>query len=150
MPPRDLARLTEDQLRAFHRNCLLNLDCPDRGDEAAALLPGIHAEYARRAQAAAPEDFLPMLDCVGYNVRWHGLGIVERHRLLDWLLVGDLPRINDAPYMASWGEPGSPARWQCLRENIRIYRHRYGNGPGMENAAARWDADLAYLDAHEP
>jgi hypothetical protein len=142
--------LDEEGLRNLHRNCLLKLDDVKRGREAAALLKLIHAELSRRAKDDRDDQgFLPLLRCVGYNVHWHGLGLAERRRLLDWLLESELPQINDAEYVASWGDPGSNKRRQRLIETIQLYRRRYGPGPGMENALIRWDADLAYLRSAE-
>ncbi len=149
MTPGQLRRCDEERLRTLHRNCLLNLDHPERGGEAEALLEDIHREFARRADKG-PDSFLPMLACVGYNVRWGKLEGAERRRLLDWILASDLPRINDAAFMARWGEPGSPERRRCLYETILGYRRQYGVRPGMAVADARWRADLAWLRGRTP
>lgn len=145
MAPDKLRRLDDDGLRTLHRNCMLNLDHPARGADAAALLDDLHAEFTRRTMAASSGEFLPMLACVGYNVRGQGLDTKERRALLDWILKADLPRINDARFMASWGAPESKQRHDCLHDTILTYRRRYGSGPFMEIPAARWDADLAYV-----
>jgi hypothetical protein len=145
MNPETIRRLDIEKLRVLHRNCLLNLLNPVRSDQARELINLLHHEFVRRATQESGGQFVPMLSCVGYNVRWKDLETRERRSLIDWVLHSELPQINNAQFMSKWGSPGSKRRFRCLYDTIQGYCDRYGQEPLMEVASARWKSDLDYI-----
>lgn len=146
MKPEQIHALDEEQLRNLHLNCLLSLDHPKRSADAHRLTAVIHDEFGRRSVVASGSGFVPMLRCIGYNVRWKDLEAKQRRFLLDWAYRAELPRINGDAYMDSWGTPGSRQRLRCLYGTIARYLRRYGHDNVLQEVAvARWKADLAYI-----
>jgi len=137
--------LTGNKLHTFHANCILGLDHPARGKQAAVLIEQLNGEFTRRATEKSVGGFVPLLGCVGYNVRWHGFEKAERRRVIDWILTSDLPQINDPTFMASWGRPETRTRFKCLYRTIALYIRKFGSGQFAEVAAARWRTDLSYI-----
>lgn len=142
----DLARLDVEKLSVLLCNAVLRLDDPALGTRAEDTLRAVQAELSRR-EIAKQGLHVPVLRCVGYNVRWHGWSPDARRRLLDWIIANDLPDVQDERAKAECGEPGSTERMRWLYRTIRLYRRRYGNGPNMEVARLRWPADLDYVAA---
>lgn len=129
MTPAKIRQLNEEQLQNLHRNCVLNLDHPQRSEQAEEMLQELHQEFIRRLSETRDSRFLPMLGCVGYNVRWKELETPERQRLLEWILASELPQINDPKFMESWGAPNSE-RYRSVYDTLKRYE-RYGQGETM-------------------
>ncbi len=133
----ELGSLSTEQLQAYLLNAIRYLD--ERPDDAARLIPEILDQMAgRRAEAPATENILTTL---GYNVRWRDWHAKERHRLLDWLLDAPLP----APIEAAMGPAGSRQRQSFVAGTIERWTRMYGRRENMEQALARWRADLAFI-----
>ena len=58
-----------EKLSAILQNAIRNLDQPARSVRASELLAEVQDELVRRESTRA-DGFVPMLACVGYNVRW--------------------------------------------------------------------------------
>lgn len=147
MTPAKIRQLNEEQLQNLHRNCVLNLDHPQRGEQAEEMLQELNQEFIRRLSETRDGRFLPMLGCVGYNVRWKELETPERQRLLEWILTSELPQINDPKFMESWGAPNSKERYRSVYDTLKRYRERYGQGETMAVAIFRWNADIKFVAA---
>ena len=106
----------------------------------------IRSEFLRREQEDVSGDFLPMLRCLGYHVRYSGLTETARLQLLRNIICLDLPHINSQKYMDEWGEPGTAKRVRAIYNTIRTYLHRYGVKPELALARDRWESDLLFLE----
>lgn len=139
-----LSSLSVDQLATMLGNIVQKLDDPNWGGDAEERMRAVQAELARR-ELGRNASFVPMLACCGYNVRWRDWTAAQRRRLLLWMFDGELPTINDAWYMADWGEPGSLKRLRRLYRTIRDYDRKFGDQPNADVASARWQSDLQFL-----
>ena len=119
-----------EKLSAILQNAIRNLDQPARSVRASELLAEVQDELVRRESTRA-DGFVPMLACVGYNVRWQGWTASERRKLLEWIIDAELPCVNNQAFMAEWGEPASLDRLRCLYRTVKRYLIRYGDGEGM-------------------
>src|SRR5687767_45611 len=101
-------------------NCLLKEDDPQFGDQARLLQPKLRDEFIRREREAGA-DFIPMLKCMGYHVRYSGFTEVARRKALRNILERDLPHINDQKYMEDWGAPSTKQRCRQIQRTISTY-----------------------------
>jgi hypothetical protein len=145
--PEAIRRLTDAQLQTLHVNCLAKLGDGRLGNRAETMLAVIHDEFRLRHLKATNESFVPMLACVGYNVRYGDLTETARRNLLDLIIRSTLPQINSPDYMQEWAEPGSMERCRNLWRTIKLYRDRYGGKDSTELAVERWEDDLAYVES---
>ncbi|MGC4252897.1 MAG: hypothetical protein QM605_15895 [Sphingobium sp.] len=135
----DIRRLSAQQLQNYLLNAIRYMD--ERPEDSARLIPEILGEMvARRERSSSAEHPLTSL---GYNVRWRDWHARERQRLLGWLMDARLPRQVESVM----GTAGSLQRKSYIRGTIERWSRIYGGQPNMEQARARWLADLAFIDA---
>lgn len=100
-------------------------------------LAGNHFSYSRG-----------VLSYMGYHVgKAATLTSERRHRILDYVLLGALPQVNDPQYMRTWGRPKTAARLRKLANAVATFARnaRRKRKKNMGQAIAEWEADLAYL-----
>lgn len=141
----DYSRRSDEELLAMLRQAVIKLDKPGWSDRAGEAIKDIQAEFLLRQKLHLHREYTPMLGALGYTVKQKSLKLRERRKLLVWIVDGPLPLINDERYNVAWGEPGSLKRIQRMYADISFYTKRYGSGPGMEMAKARWQADMEFL-----
>lgn len=141
----DYSRPSDEQLLALLRRAVILLDKPGWTDRADEAIQEIQAEFLHRQKLHLHSEYTPMLGALGYTVKQRSLNQTERRKLLVWIVDGPLPLINDERYTVAWGEPGSLSRIRRMYADISLYSRRYGSGPGMEMAKARWQADMEFL-----
>lgn len=87
-----------------------------------------------------------MLAVMGYHVGFDsGLPLRERHLLLDYILVGELPFVHSLHYMLQWGRPGSEKRRRKLENCLQAFIDNKVKPNNYMKAIGEWSADLAYL-----
>lgn len=133
----DLSHLSTEKLQNYLLNALRHMDT--QPDKALALIPDILSHMAARRELAPTGEHL--LTTLGYNVRWKDWHAKERQRLLGWLLKAGLPeQIEQA-----MGPANSKQRMFYLIDTISRWSRMYGMRPNMEQALARWQADLTFI-----
>lgn len=103
----------------------------------AVALAGNHFSYSRG-----------VLSYMGYHVgKAATLTSERRHSILDYVLLGVLPQVNDPQYMRTWGRPKTAARLRKLANAVATFARnaRRKRKKNMGQAIAEWEADLAYL-----
>lgn len=110
-----------------------------------------HEAMAPQAVALAGDQFTyskGLLSYMGYRVGKDATLTPERrHRILDYVIGGALPQVNDRQYMRTWGRPRSAARLRKLANVLATFARnaRRKQGKNYSQAIAEWEADLAYL-----
>lgn len=120
-------------------------------------VPGV-PEWPEEAHASETEAFglepgrffhaKGMLSFMGYRVGRHAdLTPEQRRRILDYVLLGRLPRVNDDDYMRQWGGPNSSERLRKLANTLAAFARnaRRRRGQRWQHAISQWEADLAHL-----
>ena len=137
---------TGDDLMRIYVNALRLQEDARYGTRAQQAQIFVRDEFLRRESEDLSSEFLPMLRCLGYHVRYNGFTETARIQLLRNIVGMKLPHINGAEYMAEWGEPATAKRVRALYKSIRTYLHRYGSKTELELARERWESDLSFLE----
>lgn len=133
----DLSNLSTEKLQNYLLNALRHFDA--QPEKAAALIPDILSHMAARRELAPTGQHL--LTTLGYNVQWRDWHAKERHRLLSWLVSADLPKQIEH----EMGPRSSRPRCSFITNTITRWIKMYGQRPHMEQAMARWQADLKFV-----
>jgi hypothetical protein len=101
--------------------------------------------------ALASEQFAytdGVLSYMGYRVgRNSTLTIKRRRRILDYVVLGQLPQVNDRHYMQEWGRPKSSKRLRKTANALASFARsaRRNRNADKSIAISRWEEDLEYL-----
>ncbi|WP_447909501.1 hypothetical protein [Brevundimonas bullata] len=88
-----------------------------------------------------------ILAALGYRVGQAGAPLKQRRQILDFTFTEDLPPIDSAAYMRSWGEPNSGPRLQKLAESLAAFARNAKRREvyALKTAILQWQDDLQYL-----
>lgn len=88
-----------------------------------------------------------ILAALGYRVGQAGAPLKQRRQILDFVFTEDLPPIDSAAYMRSWGEPNSGPRLQKLAESLAAFARnaKRREVDALKMAICHWQDDLQYL-----
>jgi len=88
-----------------------------------------------------------ILAALGYRVGQAGTPLKQRRQILDFVFAEDLPPIDSAAYMRSWGEPNSGPRLQKLSESLAAFTRnaKRRKVDALKMAICHWQDDLQYL-----
>lgn len=129
----DLSQLTDYKLQAYLLNAVKHAEKdPDAADE---IIAAVVEEISNRDSSSH------LLTRLGYNVRWKTWRAKERRVLLAWIIDVDLPD----KLVTQTGSPRTRTRVVFVGRTISNWLKYYGRAPNMEQACARWGADLEYL-----
>jgi len=110
-----------------------------------------HEAKAPQSVALAGNQFSyprGVLSYMGYRVgKVSALTAERRHRILAYVLLGDLPQVNDRQYMRTWGRPKSAFRLRKLSNALAAFARnaRRKDSNSFGRAIAGWEQDLTYL-----
>ena len=88
-----------------------------------------------------------LLSFMGYRVGQQGISPTDRHDILDYVYSKQIPRVNSAEYMNSWGDPRTRPRLQKLAESLAAFTRNAKRVvfADMTEAIWDWENDLEYL-----
>ena len=86
-----------------------------------------------------------LLSYVGYRVGQNGLDASVRRVILNNVYDHQLPNVNDAEYMASWGPPATATRLRKMAESIAAFCRNQKRKDTYSTAVDEWESDLDYL-----
>ena len=150
----NLTDKTEEELFILWGNCrnaLENSGSTKRHEKANELIAHIKSEWNRRIADAEQGDYpvtrpqKGMMSRLGYHVgEVEGLLPGARRKIIDLVMVEQLPFFHSPMYVKEWGEPKSSERYQKLESFFEGMLNGYYSGD-MDRAKDEWSKDLEYL-----
>ena len=146
-----IPELNDIELGKMLNNCQDHLEEGKNIEIAQRRIEAILEEWKKRKESAkfgtykadTPEEGL--LSVLGYHVGQQGEKKEKRHRILDYVISGELPPVGSPAYMFEWGEAKSRKRFLKLRTVLKRLFFK-AKGFNWEKAMIEWDADLEYIE----
>ena len=151
---KNIPKLDDNALSRLFVNAQKLLDKNEENFDARQVIDAIKSEREIRLQlfnknkykAATPEN--GVLSMVGYKDGNEGEKTSIRRKLLDFIIIENLPPVGSPAYMAEWGEKMSKERYRKLHRVIRVLASSGKTLGNMDKAVIEWEEDLEYLENH--